>query len=57
MQVVCEPLVVTLAYLGVVGPLARPALFYPGARGEQVARGRSRHRSSRRKRRHFFRSL
>ena len=36
-QVICEPLVLTLAYVGMVGPLSTPDILYPGPRGDKVS--------------------
>ena len=35
-QVICEPLVLTLAYVGMVGPLSTPDTLHPGPKGDKV---------------------
>ena len=40
-KVICEPLVLTLAYVGMIGPLATPYTLHPGPKGDEVRRCRS----------------
>ena len=35
-KVICEPLVLTLAYVGMIGPLATPYTLHPGPKGDEV---------------------
>ena len=35
-QVICEPLVLTLAYVGMVGPLSTTEALHPGPKGDKV---------------------